>query len=117
MLPLALAMAATLVAFELLLYSLLAFAVVRAGNALRPVVQRRVEQGTGAGHGRARAAARARGPLSGRYAIGRSTMRAAATAMTSVAVASSATRTPVVRKLVVTPEKKRALAMMSAAST
>ena len=47
-LPLALAMAATLVAFELLWYSLLAFAVVRAGNALRPAVQRRVEQGTGA---------------------------------------------------------------------
>jgi threonine/homoserine/homoserine lactone efflux protein len=47
-LPLALAMAATLVAFELLWYSLLAFAVVRAGNALRPVVQRRIEQGTGA---------------------------------------------------------------------
>ena len=35
-------------AFELLWYSLLAFAVVRAGNALRPAVQRRVEQGTGA---------------------------------------------------------------------
>jgi len=47
-LPLALGMAATLVAFELLWYSLLAFAVVRAGSALRPVVQRRIEQGTGA---------------------------------------------------------------------
>ena len=47
-LPLALAMAATLVAFELVWYSLLAFAVVRAGTALRPTVQRRIEQGTGA---------------------------------------------------------------------
>ncbi len=47
-LPLALAMAATLVAFELVWYSLLALAVVRAGNALRPAVQRRIEQGTGA---------------------------------------------------------------------
>ena len=46
-LPTAVAMAATIVAFDLVWYSSLAYAVDRAGALLRPRVQRRLEQLTG----------------------------------------------------------------------
>ena len=46
-LPTAVAMAATIVAFDIVWYSALAFAVDRAGTLLRPRVQRRLEQLTG----------------------------------------------------------------------
>jgi threonine/homoserine/homoserine lactone efflux protein len=46
-LPTAVAMAATIVAFDLVWYSALAYAVDRAGALLRPRVQRRLEQLTG----------------------------------------------------------------------
>jgi threonine/homoserine/homoserine lactone efflux protein len=46
-LPAALAMAAVIVAYDLVWYSLLAFAVDRAGTMLRPRVRRMMERGTG----------------------------------------------------------------------
>lgn len=47
-LPYTLAMAATIVAFDLVWYSLLSLAVVRAGSFLRPGFQRAVQRFTGA---------------------------------------------------------------------
>ena len=47
-LPLALAMAAAIVSFDLIWYSLLAFAIDRAGRLLRPGVKRLMEKVTGA---------------------------------------------------------------------